>query len=208
VPKISSKLKLGHPNGGAKCRWGRLNAGAVAENWRLSTRSVDNWTPRSQLYHTERPSYLFAALWPWCSASRGFVSDSSWSLFNLLCKSVMMWRLTWTWSESICRSRSYIRTSTHASWLFAYLRLSNSHANGSSVLLPCWLGGRKGIRPVKTEWWGTGVVMSAARCKWFAYGSADATATPSSLAPAKSRMIYLSGAGLPRSSRKKAIKRI
>jgi len=23
-------------NGGAKCRWGRLNAGEVAENWRLS----------------------------------------------------------------------------------------------------------------------------------------------------------------------------
>ena len=23
----------------------------------------------------------------------------------------------------------------------------------------CWLGGKKGIRPVKTEWWGTGVVI-------------------------------------------------
>ena len=23
----------------------------------------------------------------------------------------------------------------------------------------CWFGGRKGIRPVKTEWWGTGVVI-------------------------------------------------
>jgi len=29
----------------------------------------------------------------------------------------------------------------------------------SSVLLRCWLGGRKGIRPVKTEWWGAGVVI-------------------------------------------------
>jgi len=28
-----------------------------------------------------------------------------------------------------------------------------------SVLWRCWLGGRKGIRPVKTEWWGTGVVI-------------------------------------------------
>jgi len=27
------------------------------------------------------------------------------------------------------------------------------------VLLRCWLGGRKGIRPVKTEWWGAGVVI-------------------------------------------------
>jgi len=27
------------------------------------------------------------------------------------------------------------------------------------VLWRCWLGGRKGIRPVKTEWWGAGVVI-------------------------------------------------
>ena len=28
-----------------------------------------------------------------------------------------------------------------------------------SVLWRCWLGGRKGIRPVKNEWWGAGVVI-------------------------------------------------
>jgi len=28
-----------------------------------------------------------------------------------------------------------------------------------SVLWRCWLGSRKGIRPVKTEWWGTGIVI-------------------------------------------------
>jgi len=71
----------------------------------------------------------------------------------------------------------------------------------------CWLGGRKGIRPAKNwvarYWHG---YLSGARCKWFAYGPADATATPSSLAPLKSRMVYLSGAGLPRLSWKKAIK--
>jgi len=33
-----------------------------------------------------------------------------------------------------------------------------------------------------------------------AYGPTDATATPSSLASVKSRMVYLSGAGLPRLS--------
>jgi len=27
-----------------------------------------------------------------------------------------------------------------------------------SVLWHCWLGGRKGIRPVKTEWWSAGMV--------------------------------------------------
>jgi len=37
--------------------------------------------------------------------------------------------------------------------------------------------------------------LSGARCKWFAYGPADATAALLSLAPVKSRMVYLSGAG-------------
>jgi len=32
-----------------------------------------------------------------------------------------------------------------------------------SVLWRCGLGGRKGIRPVKTEWWGTGMVISLKR---------------------------------------------
>jgi len=45
--------------------------------------------------------------------------------------------------------------------------------------------------------------LSEARCKRFAYGPADATATPSSLAPVKAIMVYLSGAGLPRLSWKK-----
>jgi len=40
------------------------------------------------------------------------------------------------------------------------------------------------------------------------YGPADATATLSSLAPVKSRMVYLSGAGLPSFSWKKAVKRM
>jgi len=39
------------------------NTGAVAENWRLLMRSVVNlaWL---QVYHTERPPYLFAARLP------------------------------------------------------------------------------------------------------------------------------------------------
>ena len=27
------------------------------------------------------------------------------------------------------------------------------------LLCRCWLGGRKGIRPVKTDWWGAGMVI-------------------------------------------------
>jgi len=40
-------------------------------------------------------------------------------------------------------------------------------------------------------------------CALFAYGAADATATPSSLASLKSRIVYFSGAGLSRLSWKK-----
>jgi len=63
------------------------------------------------------------------------------------------------------------------------------------------LGGRKGICSVKTRvvryWCG---YLSGARCKLFAYGPADATATPSSLASLKPRTVYVSFAGLPRLS--------
>jgi len=31
--------------------------------------------------------------------------------------------------------------------------------------------------------------LSGARCKWFAYGPADATATSSSIAPVKARLV-------------------
>jgi len=47
--------------------------------------------------------------------------------------------------------------------------------------------------------------LSRVGCKWFACGPADATATPAFPAPVKSRMVYLSGAGLPRLSWKKAV---
>ena len=73
-------------NGAGKCRWERLNAGAVTANWRHSTQLVVNFV-RSQVYHTERPPYLFAARSPWCSASSGFVSDS-WSL-SIFCISYL-----------------------------------------------------------------------------------------------------------------------
>ena len=67
-----------------------------------------------------------------------------------------------------------------------------------SVLWCCWLGGRKGHPACKNwvlrYWRGC---LSGARCKWFARGPADATATPSSLAPVKSILVYLSGVSLP-----------
>ena len=52
--------------------------------------------------------------------------------------------------------------------LFAFIFNGNILASKKYLLLPsvlwrCWLGGRKGIRPVKTEWWGTGVVICLER---------------------------------------------
>ena len=55
--------------------------------------------------------------------------------------------------------------------------LSVKHFLWSSVLWRCWLGGSKGIRPVKN--WVVGCwhgYLSGARCR-LAYGPADATAT-------------------------------
>ena len=45
---------------------------------------------------------------------------------------------------------------TVESYRFTY---RDKDRNLPSVLSHCWLGGRKGIRPVKSEWWGTGVVI-------------------------------------------------
>jgi len=49
----------------------------------------------------------------------------------------------------------------------------------------------------------THAISSHSIISLLAYGPADATATPSSFASVKSRMVYLSGAGLPRLSWKK-----
>jgi len=40
---------------------------------------------------------------------------------------------------------------------------TGGHIVEPSVLQRCWLGGRKSIRPVKTDWWGTDVVICLER---------------------------------------------
>jgi len=72
-----------------------------------------------------------------------------------------------------------------------------------SVIWRCWLGGRKGIWPVKN--WVLGCwrgCVSGSRCR-FAYGPADATATLY-LAPVNPYWFNVSGAGLPGWSRTKS----
>ena len=69
----------------------------------------------------------------------------------------------------------------------------------SSVLWHCWLDIRKSICLIKN--WGMTCrhgFLSKVSCKWFAYGPVDTTAIPSSLASLKSKLVYLSGAGLPK----------
>jgi len=48
-----------------------------------------------------------------------------------------------------------------AAWQFNYKKITNCLV--PSVLWCCWLGGRKGIRPVKNEWWGVGMVVCLER---------------------------------------------
>jgi len=65
----------GTSNGGAKSRWGRSDAGAVAKNWRLSMRRMANLA-RLQVCHTQCPPCVFMACLPWCNALRRFISDT------------------------------------------------------------------------------------------------------------------------------------
>ena len=78
-----------------------------------------------------------------------------------------------------------------------------------SVLWHCWLGGRKGIRPVKN--WVVGCwhgYLFAARCR-LAYGPADATATHCLLLQLNPDWFYLSGTGSPGySPGQRAVKRV
>jgi len=80
--------------------------------------------------------------------------------------------------------------------------LSKSNAFSALTLLVGRQEGHPACKNWVARYWHG--YLSGARCKWFAYGPADATATPSSRAPVKSRMVYLSGAGVPRLSWKKA----
>ena len=76
------------------------------------------------------------------------------------------------------------------------------------MLWRCWLGGRKGIRPVKN--WVLGCWrghLSGVMCR-LAYGLADATATHYLLLQWNPDWFYLSGTGSPGSPGKRAVKRV
>ena len=68
---------------------------------------------------------------------------------------LIMWCRGWSLllSVALLLLLKQIINSTHSRWSFS----------SPSMLWRCWLVGRKGIRPVKTEWWGTGVVICLQR---------------------------------------------
>jgi len=77
-----------------------------------------------------------------------------------------------------------------------------------SVLWHCWLGGRKGIRSEKNEWWGAGVVVCL---EWGAdLHTAQLMPLPlMSLASAKSRLVFaFLVPAHPGSPRQRAFKRV
>jgi len=82
--------------------------------------------------------------------------------------------------------KSWMVTQCSGSMTGSHLSSSNGNTTTNHALalscwlvnIHCWSGARKSIRPVKNWamrcWRG---YLSAARCKWFPYGPADATAT-------------------------------
>jgi len=98
-------------------------------------------------------------------------------------------------SESQCKGSIWCWVNKGRSWTRITRQLLGSvfwvsfSALMPSVLWRCWLGGRKGIRPVKN--WVVGCwcgYLSGAKCG-LASGQADATATHLSLASVKSRLV-------------------
>ena len=86
---------------------------------------------------------------------------------------------TWQWNGRDSNPQLFVsraNTLTITSRVFEFHYFCNT-LNVPSMLWRCWLGSRKGIRPVKN--WVVGCwhgYLSRARCR-LAYGQADATAT-------------------------------
>jgi len=111
---------------------------------------------------------------PWTSESESVSQSRRAALVRLLaCKNVL---------EVQCDARplllrSLTRRLAESTTTIIIIIIIIIYTSGASVLWRCWLGGRKGIRPIKNwvlECWHG--YLSATRCR-LAYGPADATAT-------------------------------
>ena len=86
------------------------------------------------------------------------------------------------------------KTHTVAKTKYCLTKIINSTFSALTLLVG-WQEGHPACKNWVVRYWRGN--LSAARCKWLAYGPADATATLSSRAPVKSRtLIYFSGASL------------
>jgi len=126
---------------------------------------------------------MSSLLCPPCSSRKAYRGKLNFvlSLTRNRIRSAIWDKFCVSWTASLCEispiySHNFINVSdgkkprTHQ-YSVQHIRLSNTSSIGYislvatlSVLWRCWLGGRKGIRPVlKTEWWGAGVVIGLER---------------------------------------------
>jgi len=86
MPKISLKLEPDHPNEGANCMWVYVGDFRKITGYNSKTSTVASVVNlvRSQVYDSQHPC-LFAALLPWCSSLRGFVSRWRLSITGAVC---------------------------------------------------------------------------------------------------------------------------
>ena len=120
-------------------------------------------------YQKVKPICIFSWLPPFCKLNLLLFIPPRWQLrtyfFNHY--NVLFWWIC------IHRPSRYQKGKTNAD----FTEGSDSDRQSPRVLWRCWLGGRKGIRPVKN--WVVGCwrgYLSGAKCR-LAYGTADATAT-------------------------------
>ena len=67
----------------------------------------------------------------------------------------------YVWTERFTSTFSHQKEVVTANHLMStsILTMTPNSSSMPSVLWRCWFGSRKGIRPVKTEWWDAGMVM-------------------------------------------------
>ena len=105
------------------------------------------------------------------------VSDRTVNVFHLVMP---------VWLQSHERGPIFTRYNGSFSALTLLIGRQEGHPDCKNWVVRCWCS-----------------FLPGARCKWFAYGPADATATPSSLASLRSRMLDFFGVDLPRLSLEK-----
>jgi len=105
--------------------------------------------------------------WVWVQGSfvRWVICKVKW--WSEQCPSLWRWTKASEWLFHACASSALVLTLL-AGWHRGHLThkilcFLSQISSLPSVLWRCGLGGRKGIRPAKTEWWGAGMVVCLER---------------------------------------------